>query len=92
MANDLSFDIKQKVVIQKPSIRYVPEELLNTATIFRAFWDIFLASFMAAFGASLSLDRPLSTMHKAFLWMTGIAALAFLALDIYWNWRARHEG
>lgn len=87
-----SIDIDPQVLLPKrPVIRYVRVELLDTATIFRVFFDIFLALFMAAFGAMIAAPSPIGTMHRAFLWVTGIAALVFLGLDIAWMIRARRE-
>lgn len=92
MADGVHFDIEPQVILpKKPVIRYVRVELLDTATIFRIFWDIFLALFMAAFGASMTVANRISTMHRAFLWVTGLAAAVFLLLDIVWMVRARRE-
>lgn len=92
MADGVHFDIEPQVIMPKrPIIRFVRVELLDTATIFRIFWDIFLALFMAALGAALSVQHEIGTMHKAFLVVTGTAALVFLALDIVWMVRARSE-
>jgi hypothetical protein len=92
VAEGVHFDIEPRVIVPtRPVIRYVRVELLDTATIFRVFWDIFLALFMAALGAAWSLSRPIGTMHRAFLWVTGLAAIVFLALDVLWMIRARRE-
>lgn len=94
MADDggVQFNIAPRIILPKrPILRYVRVELLDTATIFRVFFDVFLAFFMAALGAAFSAANQIGTMHKAFLWVTGVAALAFLALDIIWMIRARRE-
>jgi hypothetical protein len=89
---DLHFDIEPQVKVpKKPVLRYVRVELLDTATIFRVFFDVFLALSMAALGAALSSPNAIGTMHKAFLAVTGLAAAVFLSLDITWMWRARNE-
>jgi hypothetical protein len=92
VADGVHFDIEPQVILPKrPVIRYVRVELLDTATIFRVFWDIFLALFMTAFGAAIGTPNTIGTMHRAFLWVTGIAAAVFLVLDIIWMVRARRE-
>jgi hypothetical protein len=86
------FDIEPQVILpRRPVIRYVRVELLDTATVFRVCFDVFLALFMAAFGAMIAAPNPIGTMHRAFLWVTGIAAVVFVALDIAWMLRARRE-
>ena len=86
------FDIQPQIIVPKsPVIRYVRVELLDTATIFRVFWDIFFGLFMTALGAAIAATQAIGRMHRAFLWVTGIAAAAFLLLDIVWMIRARHE-
>jgi hypothetical protein len=90
MAN---IEIEPQIVLPtRPVIRYARADLLDTATIFRVFFDVFLALFSAAFGAAITEPHPLGTMHKAFLWVTGVAALTFIVLDVIWMIRARREG
>jgi hypothetical protein len=85
-------DIEPQVIFPKrPVIRFVRMDLIDTATIFRVFFDVFLAFFMAAFGAAISASAPIGTMHRAFLAVTGTSSIVFLALDVTWLRRARRE-
>ena len=45
----------------------------------------------AAVIAQCTVPKPIGTMHRAFLWVTGLAAVVFLFLDVLWMIRARRE-
>lgn len=73
------------------NVRLVYAEDLFLANIFRFLFDIALAFEMAIAGATYGSLSPASTDRKVMLWVGGIAAGIFLAVNILFMLRARRD-
>jgi len=60
----------------------------QTSNIFRFFFEVFLSIFSALLGYILSLKDP-QTIHYVSLVITGVGALAFIVMYIYFSLMAK---
>ena len=76
--------INTKLSLQVPEEINVPlvrADKLETSDTFRYFFEIFLAITSSLVGVILSIEKT-STLHWAFLSVTGVSAILFLVISI----------
>ncbi|MDF1764060.1 MAG: hypothetical protein P1U57_11675 [Oleibacter sp.] len=84
-------NFKVNTTISAPSeidIPLVRADHHETSNIFRLFFEVFLSVFSALLGYTLSIPSP-QAIHYIALSITGIAALAFIGMYIYFSYRAK---
>lgn len=85
---DTRLSISAPAEINVPLVR---ADHLSTSNIFRAVFEVFLSLSSAIVGVVLSIEK-VTNLHWAFLSVTGVAALVFLCLSVWFGRRARSGG
>ncbi len=79
--------VRVKTTLTAPSevnVSLVRADRLRTGNVFRVFFEIFLAITSSLVGVVLSVPNP-TVLHFAFLGVVAMAAVAFLALSVWFG-------